>query len=457
MTAVIDADYLVVGAGAAGLAFADALVAHSDARVALVDRRGAPGGHWRSAYPFVRLHQASQFYGVASRMLGDGGLQKEGPESGLHSRATGAEVCDYYDGVLDSLVATGRVEFLGESEFDGERVRSLVTGEERAVRPGCRIVDAHHLSPAVPADTPPPFVASEGVTVMPIGRLPQVADAERFVIVGSGKTATDAIVWLLGRGTDPGDITWVRPRDPWMLNRAVVQPEPAIFQGMVADVMDAAATAGSIDRMFLDLEHAGVMIRIDAGVTPTMARTPTLGLWELDALRTVENVVRRGHLREAGRGVLRLDDGTVTVPADAVVVHCAADGLPLPALVPIWAPETITLQPVRSGFPCFGAALVGYVEATREGDAAKNALCPPSPYGNTLAEWARMTVLGARASAAFLADADIRAWADSVALNPAGVPEGYASAALDQARARISRAAPAGMAALARMAGLAAQ
>jgi len=34
----IDADYLVVGAGAMGMAFIDTLVAETDARVVLVDR-----------------------------------------------------------------------------------------------------------------------------------------------------------------------------------------------------------------------------------------------------------------------------------------------------------------------------------------------------------------------------------------------------------------------------------
>ena len=66
----IEADYLVVGAGAMGMAFTDALTDHSDVRVALVDRRHGVSGHWLEAYPFVRLHQASAFYGVASTRLG---------------------------------------------------------------------------------------------------------------------------------------------------------------------------------------------------------------------------------------------------------------------------------------------------------------------------------------------------------------------------------------------------
>ena len=54
----LETDYLVVGAGAAAMAFADTLLEDSDASMAIVDRRHKPGGHWLDAYPFVRLHQA---------------------------------------------------------------------------------------------------------------------------------------------------------------------------------------------------------------------------------------------------------------------------------------------------------------------------------------------------------------------------------------------------------------
>ena len=67
-------DYLVVGSGAVGMAFADSLVAESTDRVLIVDRHHAPGGHWNDAYPFVRLHQPSAYYGVNSRELDEGGI-----------------------------------------------------------------------------------------------------------------------------------------------------------------------------------------------------------------------------------------------------------------------------------------------------------------------------------------------------------------------------------------------
>jgi hypothetical protein len=280
----------------------------------------------------------------------------------------------------------------------GDRqIVSRISGERLEVSQRCRMVDARYLAPDIPADTPPPFDVADGARVIPVTDLARLAEApSQYVIVGSGKTATDACVWLLARGVDPHAICWVRPRDPWMLNRAVVQPDPAVFLGMAADTMQAAVAAASLEDLFLRLEDAGIMVRIDRSVTPTMAKTPTLASWELEQLRTIEHVVRLRHVRRVEPGRITLEDGSVAIAKDAIVVHCAASGLQYPPRVPIWAPSAITLQPIRAGFVCFGAALAGYVEATREDAVEKNRLCPPTPYPNTLAEWASMNVLGTR-------------------------------------------------------------
>ena len=174
-----------------------------------------------------------------------------------------------------------------------------------------------------------------------------------------------------------------------MLDRAVVQPDPAVFLGMAADTMEAAAAAASLEDLFLRLEDAGIMLRIDRSVTPTMAKTPTLARWELELLRTIEHVVRLGHVRLVERGRITLD-GRIESRSRRTHSSCTVRrrACSTRRCIPIWGPTAITLQPIRTGFPCFGAALAGYVEATREDDAEKNRLCPPSPYANTLADWA---------------------------------------------------------------------
>ena len=112
VTRTVEADYLVVGAGAMGMAFTDALIDHADVRVAIVDRRHGVGGHWREDYPFVRLHQSSTFYGVASTGARWRASSRTGPEAGLHERADQPTICAYYEQVLaepDARLGTGRV------------------------------------------------------------------------------------------------------------------------------------------------------------------------------------------------------------------------------------------------------------------------------------------------------------------------------------------------------------
>jgi cation diffusion facilitator CzcD-associated flavoprotein CzcO len=45
----IETDYLIIGSGAMGMAFADSLLTESKADMVMVDRHAKPGGHWNVA------------------------------------------------------------------------------------------------------------------------------------------------------------------------------------------------------------------------------------------------------------------------------------------------------------------------------------------------------------------------------------------------------------------------
>jgi len=108
----LETDYLVVGAGAAGMAFTDAPLQHSDATVTIVDRRHAPEGHWLDAYPYVRLHQPSTFYGVSSMPLGEDAIDAVGPNAGFYELAGPDELRAYYERVMvRHFLPTGRVRY----------------------------------------------------------------------------------------------------------------------------------------------------------------------------------------------------------------------------------------------------------------------------------------------------------------------------------------------------------
>jgi hypothetical protein len=137
-----------------------------------------------------------------------------------------------------------------------------------------------------------------------------------------------------------------------------------------------------------------------------------------------------------------------------LVVHCAASGLQYPPLVPLWGRDAIRLQTIRAGFPCFNAALTGFVEATRDDDRERNRLCPPNTLPDDPANWARMQVRGTLATRAFGAEPDIAAWANGCALNPSRVePAQRDDPDVQQAAARLADVAGPGLTRLADLAG----
>lgn len=154
VTHSVQADYLVVGTGAMGMASTDALIDHADASVALVDRRHSVGGHWLKAYPFVRLHQSSSFYGVASTVLGGGAYRCRDRTRGCTTGQTGSTICAYYEALpADRMLGSGRVEFHPGWDYLGDRTLvsgisgiSGVSGERLEVSPPCRIVDVRDLA-----------------------------------------------------------------------------------------------------------------------------------------------------------------------------------------------------------------------------------------------------------------------------------------------------------------------
>jgi hypothetical protein len=120
-------------------------------------------------------------------------------------------------------------------------------------------------------------------------------------------------------------------------------------------------------------------------------------------------------------------------------------------LVPVWGSEAITLQYVATG-PIFGAALAGYVEATREDDAEKNRLCPPHSLPNTPADWPRAIVQGARGSQALATEPDVKRWSHATSLYRSRIPAERASDPdVADAVARVEAVAGIGMARLAEL------
>jgi hypothetical protein len=418
--AMHETDYLVVGAGAAGLAFVDTLIRETDARITIVDRRAKPGGHWNDAYPFVALHQPSAFYGVNSLPLGTLRKDTTGPNAGYYELASGAEVLGYFHKVMhESLLPSGRVTYRPMSDYiDGVGIVSLLTGEQTQVKVRRKLVDANYFGPSIPATHRPAFVVAEGVQrVTPTGLtqrwMQSASPPSRYCILGAGKTAMDVGVWLLSNGVPADRISWVMPRDSWLVNRATTQPGEESFHAAIggqAMQMKALAEASDIDDLFLRMEASGQMLRIDRSKTPRMFHYATISEGEVELLRQINHMIRMGRVRAIERDALVLEAGREAMPPETLYIDCTASAVEPRAMLSIFQDNKITLQLVRAPLVTFSAAMIAYVEAHYADDAQKNELCGNVPFPKEIVGFVESTLANMRNQMRWGQDKALRKW-----------------------------------------------
>jgi len=419
----IEADYLVIGAGAMGMAFTDTLVAETSATAVVVDKYHQPGGHWNLAYPFVRLHQPSAFYGVNSRPLGSDAIDRTGWNEGLYELATGGEVCAYFDQVMhQQLLPTGRVSYFPMCEYEGEgRFRSVVSGAEFEVNVRRRVVNATYMRVTVPSMRPPAYEVAPGVQCVAPNELARTSRRyDHYTIVGAGKTGMDACLWLLRQGVEPASLTWIMPRDSWLLDRARVQPGAQFANAIAAGFMaqrQAIADANSIDDLFDRLAACGQLLRLTDKVRPTMYRCATVSLAELAQLRRIEDVVRLGRVRRVEECRIELDAGTIPTSQGTLHIDCSADGLERRPALSVFDGPQITLQSVRTCQQVFSSAFIAHVEGTYSDDAVKNDLCVPIPHPDSDLDFLRTTVANSRNQGRWAEEPGLLAWLENARLD----------------------------------------
>lgn len=398
----ITTDYLVIGAGATAMAFVDTLLDESDASVLMVDRHAQPGGHWNDAYPFVRLHQPSAFYGVNSCELGSGKKDNSEWGAGLYEQASGAEVVSYFDQVMrQRFVPSGRVRYFPMHNYEGDRseshcITSLLTGKSNQIQVRRKLVDATFAQTAVPSTHAPRYRIAPGVRCIPLNDLPKVARPyERYVVVGGGKTGIDACLWLLQNGVDPGRIQWIVPNAAWLLDRANIQPgQENLLRtiGSLVNQFEAMATAESIPDLFNRLEAFGELLRIDTSVEPSVFRAATVSQGELRALRRINNTVRLGRVCAIETSGVSLEKGSIAGNSDALYIDCSASAVPIipEGSVKVFDGKRINLVTISSYQILFSAAFIACIESHLDDPVQMNALCGVVPPPRVPEDWLRM-------------------------------------------------------------------
>ena len=414
-----EADYLVVGTGAVGMAFVDTLLDESDASVIMVDNHHAPGGHWNDAYPFVRLHQPSHFYGVASTPLGTRRIDEAGSNAGFFELASGPEVQSYFEQVMrERFLPSGRVQYFPMCEYLGDGTfRSTLSGEEHTVTVNRRVVDSTFFKTSVPSRHKRSYTVDADATCVAPNELPKLApDYGHFCIIGAGKTAMDAGVWLLEHGAGPEQISWVCPRRSWLMNREVTQASVEFFKesiGGFAAQLEAAAQASSASDLFDRLEACGFVLRIDQSRRPTMFHYATVSTGEVELLRRLSRLIEGGHVQAVTGEGLRLVDGTeVPLPKDTLYVDCTASAVNFKEtpMRPVFEPGLITIQAIRVPNPCLSAAITAYVEANYEDDETRNRLCPPVALPDDERGWLISTLGNMLNQATWSGEPELREW-----------------------------------------------
>ncbi len=416
----IDTDYLIIGSGAVGMAFADTLLDESDAHVTIIDRHGKPGGHWNDAYPFVALHQPSAFYGVNSTPLGSGAKDVTGLNKGFYELATGSEVNSYFERVMHQrFIPSGRVSYFPMSDYLGDgRFVSLLSGQETQVDIRLKTVDATYYGTNVPSTHTPKFAIGDGVNVIPPNGLPLLwqgtsARPDTFVILGAGKTAMDVGVWLLRSGANADDIIWVTPRDSWLLNRSTTQPGGEFFHptmGGQLSIMQALATAADAGALFEMLEQAGVMLRIDPAAKPGMFHYATISQGEVAILQDIKNVVRMGRVQSINPTRMKLEQGDYPVPGNPVYIDCTATAVERRPAVPQFQNNRITLQMIRVPQPAFSAALTAFIETNFDDDDTKNRLGVPVPLPDGIGQYPAASMTNMMNQLAWTQNDKVRDW-----------------------------------------------
>ncbi|MFE1174168.1 NAD(P)/FAD-dependent oxidoreductase [Streptomyces sp. NPDC058773] len=267
------------------------------------------------------------------------------------------------------------------------RFHSLVSGAGFEVTVKRRTVDATYMNVTVPAMVPPKYEVAPGVRLITPNQLPALEDQpSHYTVVGAGKTGIDACLWLLSHGTDPSDITWIMPRDSWLIDRAHTQPGDSHFEREAAR-REAVTSAHTVQELFTRLEDSGLLLRLSPDIEPTAYRCATVARAELEQLRRIGDIVRHGRVKRIDENAIECDQATIPAQTGTLYIDCTADGLERRPTVPVFDQTRITLQAVIPCQQVVGAALTAHVEASYADDDTKNALCAPSQHPDSALDW----------------------------------------------------------------------
>jgi len=411
-------DYLVVGAGTAGMSFIDTMLTENPkATIVLVDKNTTPGGHWTKADDFARLHQPSCFYGVNSLPLGKHQSKKSRRREryDLDDRATKAEILDYYQTVLRNFEATGRVRSFFGATYDYNEDQDKHTIHHHLTHCGSEYEDLDgddtstknnivemevkcHKVVTVGTDVTVPSmrkllipvdktVASSFVPVNEVSSRVASGRYNHYIVFGNGKTSIDAITHMLGdKAIDPSQITWIVSQEAWYM---VSDGYKNLHKAMVSTATRVLSSE-YVKKIYLGLENDGLdytnsktnskiknhQINVNKNYNfPSLLKGASVTLEQLDQIRSVKNVLRLGSATSIGPHTVHLERGSLEFPPqDTLLVDCMAENCygytSFGEDFQIFEPNRINLGPSLGFFNIsLTSAVVAFLEASLGGSS----------------------------------------------------------------------------------------
>ena len=273
---------------------------------------------------------------------------------------------------------------------------SLLGGARTEVVVNRKLVDATQVQTRVHSTHGPRYHVMSQVQLIPVNGLPETRRRHPcYTVVGAGKTAMDACLWLMTNGAEPERIRWIRPRDPWMLEpgqpAAIRRDFESAMHGYI-NGFQAIIEATSVADLFRLLESYNVLMRFDRDVEPRAYRAAVVSRGELDLLRQIKDVIRLGHVNTIEPNRIVLDDGSVEADPDAqFYIDCSATGIDQPPEnAAVFQPGVINLLLTRQIQPVFSASLNALIESRFDDDDEKNSMCQVVPYPSVPLDWLKM-------------------------------------------------------------------
>ena len=385
-------DYLVVGAGAAGMAFVDTLLTE-DPTCRVVLWTAAPRPAATGLIPTRSSASTSPITTGYPLPLGKARDAKGRECFDRDDLASGAEVVAYYEKVLAQFEASGRVDIRLETSYEARGARALLTtndGTTSWVTPRKTVTTISNVQ--VPSTRPPPFPV-DGVECRPLNALEVPAHAS-YVVCGAGKSGVDAVCHLLDQGVSTDAITWIVPHDRWMflgdgahaanLTHLLFRAQDGIGPSARSHValLPGARRGVGLDAVAVNLEkqesapafsrmaNRRACSRGDHKQVPARADPPVAAvrLGRIVAVEPGEIILQQGRLPIApGCLVVDATAGYDNAPDELFGYNVVDDAFK------IFSADSIKLGPSLNLFNvCLSAALTAYLEATCVDDAFKN-------------------------------------------------------------------------------------